>query len=178
MCKVKEKLFKEDVKLRYDLLINECKTNLSLDVSDQSCGRQSTNAVTDEFCQTWIPCTLNDPIPTSPTTLPPTKPTKATEAPKGTEAKALPPTKPTKATEAPKGTEAKALPPTKSSESPKDIDQTSKGQSTRGKGHQTPSITPSTTKSSSTVKVMSKGSADSTTPGIALLVTVFVFVIN
>ena len=120
MCEVKEKLFREDVKLRYDLLINECKTNLSLDVSDQSCGRQSTNAVTDEICQTWIPCTLNDPIPTSHNTLPPTKPTKATEAPKETE--------------------TKGLPPTKSIELTKDIDQTTKGQptgqSTKGKSHQ------------------------------------------
>ena len=163
MCRVKEKLFREDVKLRYDLLINECKTNLSLDISDQSCGREPTNAVTDEFCQMWIPCTLNDPIPTSPNTLPPTKPTEAIEANKGTE--------------------AKVLPPIKSSESNKDkIEQTTKGQptgqSTNGNGHQTPSTTSSTTKSSSTVKVMIKGRADSTVPGIALLVTVFVFVIN
>ena len=86
MCEVKEKLFREDVKLRYDLLINECKTNLSIDVSDEICGGRPTKAVTDEFCLTWIPCTLNDPIPTSPTTLPPTKPIKATEADKGTEA--------------------------------------------------------------------------------------------
>ena len=160
MCRVKEKFFREDVKLRYDLLIDECKSNLSLDVSDQSCGRQSTNAVTDEFCRTWIPCTLNDPIPTPHNTLPPTEPTESTEANKGTEAKVLPPT-----------------------ESNKDkIEQTTKGQttgqSTKGKSHQTPSITPSTTKSSSTVKVMSKGRTDSTAPGIALLVTVFVFVIN
>ena len=77
MCRVKEKFFREDVKLRYDLLIYECKTNLSLDISDQSCGRQSTNAVSDKFCQTWIPCTLNDPIPTSLNTLPPTKPTES-----------------------------------------------------------------------------------------------------
>ena len=163
MCRVKKRFFREDVKLRYDLLINECKTNLSLDICDQSCGRQSTNAVTDEFCRTWIPCTLNDPIPTSPNTLPPTEPTESTEANKGTE--------------------AKVLPPTKSTESNKDkIEQTTKGQptgqSTKRKGHQTPSTTPSTTKSSSTVKVMSKGRTDSTAPGIALLVTVFVFVIN
>ena len=89
MCRVKEKLFSEDIKLRYDLLINECKTNLSLDISDQSCGRQSTNAVTDEICQTWIPCTLNDPIPTSPKTLPPTVGTKekAKSPPKEKESK-------------------------------------------------------------------------------------------
>ena len=162
MCEVKEKLFREDIKLRCDLLINECKTDLSLDICDQSCGRQSTNAVTDEFCRTWIPCTLNDPIPTPHNTLPPTEPTESTEANKGTE--------------------AKVLPPIKSTESNKDkIEQTTKGQPTsqpiKEKGHQTPSTTPSTTKLSSTVKVMSKGRADITAPGIALLVTVFVIVI-
>ena len=85
-CRPKEKLFEEDVDQRYHQMISECKTNLSIDISDEICGRRPTKAVTDEICQTWLPCTLNDPIPTSPNTLPPTEPTKATEAPKGTEA--------------------------------------------------------------------------------------------